>query len=586
MKKKSIRTRFIRSYIGAFMIVFAITASIAYYYVRYSITYHSSQALYFLSSQKVSEMNASFSAVERLVQGISEMVEHVTDVEQLRRNPKKLAAFMGKLAETARELSASIDGVKTFCFSFDPELFGKDGCLYLVNDGTGTYIVSQFDLPRWLEENPARTIWYTGPLQAGKSVWLGPYENFNVDYSLHSVLYGMPMFQRGRFLGVVGMEINMSLLRKTIDNLDYEAGFGFLVGNDGNLIYHKDFPAGLSAEDFDHFKDALALRHFFTSAFIDTGKNYLYRWNGVRHRLILNSMYNGMLLAISVPESELLHLLSQMCWRMSLLFIAVMVLAALLANNMASWIIHPVQLLSDIAGRISRGELTVPVPVSSTDELGTLAESIRRIAVELKEYIDYISMQAYTDGLTGCYNSSAYLKKREILNQRIKEHMAEFTFYLFDVNGLKHMNDTYGHEYGNMLIKDTARILQAVFGKDRIYRVGGDEFVVIVEHALAADRTGEGAAVPEDSIEACSDAKQVAELYLTRFDERLAAFNKENDRYELELSVSKGAAVFDDRLDKDFKSVFSRADREMYACKSAYYAGNSDRRRDSSQRQM
>jgi len=164
--------------------------------------------------------------------------------------------------------------------------------------------------------------------------------------------------------------------------------------------------------------------------------------------------------------------------------------------------------------------------------------------------------------------------------------MAEFTFYLFDVNGLKHMNDTYGHEYGNMLIKDTARILQAVFGKDRIYRVGGDEFVVIVEHALAADRTGEGAAVPEDSIEACSDAKQVAELYLTRFDERLAAFNKENDRYELELSVSKGAAVFDDRLDKDFKSVFSRADREMYACKSAYYAGNSDRRRDSSQRQM
>ena len=60
---------------------------------------------------------------------------------------------------------------------------------------------------------------------------------------------------------------------------------------------------------------------------------------------------------------------------------------------------------------------------------------------------------------------------------------------------------------------------------------------------------------------------------------RLAAINADNPAYEEPLAVSKGAAVFDHLQDKDFKTLFARADEAMYACKAEYYRTHGDRRR-------
>lgn len=52
---------------------------------------------------------------------------------------------------------------------------------------------------------------------------------------------------------------------------------------------------------------------------------------------------------------------------------------------------------------------------------------------------------------------------------------------MVDVNFLKRMNDTHGHEKGNEYLKNAANLISYIFGEDRVYRTGGDEFVVILE---------------------------------------------------------------------------------------------------------
>ena len=52
---------------------------------------------------------------------------------------------------------------------------------------------------------------------------------------------------------------------------------------------------------------------------------------------------------------------------------------------------------------------------------------------------------------------------------------------VFDVNNLKDINDTYGHEYGDIALVNAAKIIRNVYDKANTYRIGGDEIVVILE---------------------------------------------------------------------------------------------------------
>ena len=564
---KSIRTRFMCSYLGATLLVFAVVSAVAVYYVHYSIEYHSAQALSFLASQKASEINDDLENIEHAVHVLKEWVLLKADTVRLMNDERYARTFRADLLENAMRLIQTIKSAKTFFFSLDLDTYKDPQCIYLLNTesdpaakiGASHFLELSFDVRRYSSTDTTHVAWYYEPKAAQSPGWFGPHTNHNIEAAWDTIFYAVPIYKDGEFLGVIGMDMSVALLRTVIDNLDYEAGFGFLVGKSGNVLYHRNFPEGLSAAWFENFKDGLALRQFFSEEYIDTGKNYAYDWNGVRHRLILNSMHNGMLLAVSVPEHELLRLQSSMLARMFLLLITAMVLAMFLANNLAYKIIQPIQTITIAASHIARGELNTPVTVQSDDELGALADSIRKISLELKEYIAYISAQAYTDAMTGIRNKAAYLDKVKELDLRIGEHMASFTVFVFDVNGLKLMNDTLGHEAGDMLIKDAAGILKAVFVEDRIYRIGGDEFVVIDEH------------VTPEQVPGLIDA----------FERNLHAFNQDNDQYKAELGVSKGVAVFNEQTDGDYKTVFARADEAMYADKEAYYKTHEYQRRKS-----
>ena len=57
---------------------------------------------------------------------------------------------------------------------------------------------------------------------------------------------------------------------------------------------------------------------------------------------------------------------------------------------------------------------------------------------------------------------------------------AEFSIFVIDANGLKFVNDNYGHEIGNELIMKVTQMITEVFGEENAYRIGGDEFAVLL----------------------------------------------------------------------------------------------------------
>lgn len=90
--------------------------------------------------------------------------------------------------------------------------------------------------------------------------------------------------------------------------------------------------------------------------------------------------------------------------------------------------------------------------------------------------------KANIDALTGVKNRHAYLDAEEQLDRQIAEHrQPEFAIIVFDVNDLKKVNDTAGHQAGDRYLCDASKVICEIFKRCPVFRIGGDEFAVIAQ---------------------------------------------------------------------------------------------------------
>ena len=150
----------------------------------------------------------------------------------------------------------------------------------------------------------------------------------------------------------------------------------------------------------------------------------------------------------------------------------------------------------------------------------------------------------YTDPQTGVNSKHAYLRAAEKTDDRIASgQLTRFALAVFDMNSLKEINDTEGHEAGDRAIVEACRVIGGAFPHSEVYRIGGDEFVAILEGDDYARR----------------------ELLKADFEHRMDESEEHNA-----VVISCGIAAFIPDADHTFADVFNRADKEMYRCKQRY----------------
>ncbi|MBQ6967223.1 MAG: diguanylate cyclase [Lachnospiraceae bacterium] len=99
-----------------------------------------------------------------------------------------------------------------------------------------------------------------------------------------------------------------------------------------------------------------------------------------------------------------------------------------------------------------------------------------------KETSKLFRNMANTDSMTGVRNKHAYSENEAYLNQKIMDNEIEkLGIVVCDINGLKYVNDTQGHAAGDKLIKDASNLICEYYNHGSVFRIGGDEFVVILQ---------------------------------------------------------------------------------------------------------
>lgn len=191
-----------------------------------------------------------------------------------------------------------------------------------------------------------------------------------------------------------------------------------------------------------------------------------------------------------------------------------------------------------------------------TDELSSLMCQTAAMIMEMDDYmknlvktteelshtraqVDVEAKIARKDALTGIRNRNAYEEELRRLAVQLAEGETRFGFAVVDVNYLKKINDTYGHECGNIAIRECCNLVCRIFSRSPVFRIGGDEFVVILKNEDYAN----------------------VEALVAEFN---AAQEKECDEPWRRVSAALGYALYDEAEDGSLEHVFNRADEAMY----------------------
>jgi len=171
-----------------------------------------------------------------------------------------------------------------------------------------------------------------------------------------------------------------------------------------------------------------------------------------------------------------------------------------------------------------------------------LQMSLAQRVAELELAQESLRNLSLTDDLTGLYNRRGFfaLAKQQLSSARREGRHASLVY--IDMDGLKRLNDTHGHEIGSRVIQEVGDILRETFrSSDLIARIGGDEFVVF---ETSNDQIDEGTDVQ-------------------RLQDNVTRHNAQQVR-DYEISLSIGVASMDSDSSMTLEELLKNGDKTMY----------------------
>ena len=288
-----------------------------------------------------------------------------------------------------------------------------------------------------------------------------------------------------RLRGYLGISVELSDLARTIaDTHVGESGYVFVTDSKGRVLF-GDKQIKLPANFIEVVGQALATH----------AEEFSVELGGMPTGLHARRLNDNLLLFAAHPDSDIHNLTIQSVTVVALGVLLVVIftgggLVAVLARH----IVQPVERLGLVAAEIGTGNWEVKSGIVSDDEIGDLARSVEDMARNLKAADDRVRFLAYHDNLTGLPNRAMF---RDYLTRALSqaERAEQKLGILFlDIDGFKRINDTLGHQTGDLLLKEVARRLTSRLREEDVVsfgqgvarpegllaRLGGDEFIVLL----------------------------------------------------------------------------------------------------------
>lgn len=369
--------------------------------------------------------------------------------------------------------------------------------------------------------------------------------------------HATPIAVNGKKAAILHFEISMSyfqaLLRKVVNP---DRGFAFILNDKGEFMAHTmlnmgdkgPFPSALGN---DTAKDLRAIYRKIRDGekaidrFSSNGKDYYisYRPMNISRHKGLNE--NRWSIAYVLPGDKIY--VERSIVQYSLITIgATLGLIIALANVIGAFVSRPIRELARASERLAAGEMP-HIEVRGKDEFATLTKAFNLMVEAVKRRDEALKELAVTDGLTALYNHRHFKAELEKELKVALRYKRPLSLLMMDLDHFKRFNDTYGHMFGDTVLKKAGEILiQNTREVDLAARYGGEEFAVIL---------------PETPLE---NAYAVAERIRQAFEAAIVSAGAGQPGVPITISVGM-ASLTEDISDAD--ALIGKADAALYVAK-------------------
>jgi len=262
------------------------------------------------------------------------------------------------------------------------------------------------------------------------------------------------------------------------------------------------------------------------------------------HSLLIISLLTFTSALIFVPQDEF-----RMIWFYLLIFVAYMV------SGKLSGILYTLGSIAIILSTNYFIDLQLSNIAINSGILGLLIGSflsnvytnkISNYEESLRKQNSSLSLLASTDYLTGIMNRRMFNEISEHYFQTAQKNALHLTLLLLDLDHFKKVNDTYGHQAGDQILKHFVKILEGILNKSDIFaRIGGEEFAILLSQT--------------NSDEAYILAERIRKVIENDF----ITYNGQDIFVTTSIGISKNR-----KSDTEFENIFSRADMALYQAKN------------------
>ena len=545
---KSIQTKIISLIMMAVVLCSGVIGGIGIWHLKTVSEQNSAQIMNLACREEGKKIEHIFHSIEQSVKTIAKNSVLHQNMDVVLKSDKLRQTLIERLDPILLAAANSTEGVVAVYVHFNPEITLSDaGLFYSKSYRNESFRVQNImDLGKITSQGKGTAEWYYKAVESGEPVWLEPYYNGKIREKVIS--YVIPIYQEELLVGIAGMDILFSDVTREIEKITiYDSGVACLINGEYEVLYHPDEEAEYEVQTIEAWEE------FVENTVRDVEGKYAFEYysKGEKNKLTYYEMENGMGLLLTAPTAEINKENDAMLKAVMTSVVLITVVCILGSYVMGQSIIRPLKELTVASQKIAEGNLKITLPTGSQDEIGVLAVSLQQMVERLSVYMDRISDLAYTDSLTGVKSKSAYSEEIRKIERGIQEGISQFGLIIFDMNGLKVMNDTYGHDAGDTYIKNACRLICTTYKHSPVFRIGGDEFAAIL--------------VGQDLLN--------AQKLMKRFYEKMESVNREAENAYETISVAAGMAVFKEGTDEDFQSVFKRADENMYKNKKSMKAG-------------
>lgn len=527
---KSIQNKFILLIMSCIILSAATIGGVGILHATRLVDTDSEEIMELTCREQARKMDMIFKSIESSVDMLSAYAEEqLESVEKLKQDEEYRDSYTQQLSQIFGSIAGQTDGAVAYYVRYNPEFVTADSGLFYTRQKSGAFRAYPLtDLSAYEPTDAEHVGWYYIPVQKGEPVWIEPYWNENID--VYMISYVEPLYLDGKLFGVAGMDIDFNFVEDWVDGVTvYDTGTAFLADSQGQLLYQAgqqdegQEPGTGSTGDIDFYENS---------------------------KVTFCDLANGMRLGLKVPIEELNRSRQVLIYQICGIAAGIAVLFILLTTLMTRRLVRPLKELTAAAKKVAEGRLDIELSCRTKDEIASLTASFQETVSHLQKYISYINGLAYQDALTGVKNKTAYREAVVDIEKRLKTEQPELAVVVMDVNGLKQVNDSYGHDAGDRLLIGASRMIESVFRNSPVYRIGGDEFVILLEG---------------------QDLDNAVALF-ERLEQAMEQTN-ENTKPEQRISIAWGIALYNPKQGQTYMDLFQYADKAMYEKKAKMKRG-------------